>query len=131
MPRVLLCLWLLVAAPGASGQEPAAEIAARTAVVSDAVPRGPGVAARLAEISRRVQTATRYPAIARQRRVSGTTRVSFEIGSGGVPRRVETTESSGHPVLDRAALRAVEDAKPLPFVYGRITVPVEFSLREE
>ena len=32
--------------------------------------------------------------------------------------------------LDRAAERAVSDAAPLPWVYGEVTVPVRFALRD-
>ena len=111
--------------------EPLPAVTARPPAYTDAVPHGPSVNARLAEIARRVQQVSQYPALARQRRISGTSQVSFEIGSAGTPERIETEVTSGHPVLDRAARRAVEDAAPLPFVYGRVTVPVEFRLRED
>jgi len=127
----LLSLGLALFAAPSLAEEALPAIAARLPTVQDAVPRGPGVEARLAEISRRVEAVTQYPALARERRVSGTSQVSFQVGSGGTPERIETAVTSGHPVLDRAARRAVEDAAPLPFVYGRITVPVEFSLRED
>ncbi len=95
---------------------------------TDAVPLGPTVAERLAEIRRRVQDASRYPPISRMRGVSGETIVVFEIDDRGRPEAVEAVRSSGNTALDRAAVRAVEDAGPLPVVYGRVRVPVRFSL---
>ncbi len=94
----------------------------------DAAPPAPRVDERLAEIARRIQGASRYPAIARERGVSGEALVSFEIRADGRPGRLELVESSGSGALDRAALEAVERAAPLPFVYGRVTAPVRFTL---
>ncbi len=115
----------------AIAEEPLPEVSARPPAYSDGVPHGATVNERLAEIARRVQRVSRYPALARERRISGISEVSFEVGSAGTPERIETAATSGHPVLDHAARQAVEDAAPLPFVYGRVTVPVEFSLRED
>lgn len=94
----------------------------------DAAPPGPSVEERLAEIARRIQRASRYPAIARERGVSGEALVAFEIQGDGRPGRLALVLSSGSGALDRAALDAVERAAPLPFVYGRVTAPVRFSL---
>jgi protein TonB len=94
----------------------------------DAVPQGPSVDERLVEIARRIQRALRYPPIARERGATGEALVAFEIRSDGTPERVELARTSGSGALDRAALRAVADAAPLPFVYGRIHVPVRFAL---
>ena len=84
--------------------------------------------ARLAEIARRVQRSLHYPAIARGRGVIGEAMVAFEIGADGAPHDIALAESSGSGALDRAALHAVAEAAPLPFVYGRIQVPVRFAL---
>lgn len=129
-PALAFVALLLTALPSIA-EERLPAVAARPPAYTDAAPRGPSVNERLAEIARRVQAESQYPPLARQRGVAGTSEVSFEVGSAGVPVRIETAETSGHPILDRAARRAVEDAAPLPFVYGRITVPVEFQLREE
>lgn len=131
MRRSFLLVLPLLLSVQAGAQEPLPAVAAKPPAYTDAVPRSPSVNQRLAEIARRVQAVSQYPALARERGVAGVSQVSFAVGSGGVPEQVETAATSGHLVLDRAARRAVEDAAPLPFVYGRITVPVEFSLREE
>ena len=119
---------LLVGVPWpALAQSPPA-VAARPPPHQDAAPRGPGVEERLAEIARRVQRSLHYPAIARSRGVIGEALVAFEIGADGSPRSIALVETSGSGALDRAALRAVAEAAPLPFVYGRIQVPVRFAL---
>ncbi len=50
------------------------------------------------------------------------------IAHGGGAREVRVHRTSGLPSLDRAALRAVEAAAPLPWVYGVLEVPVRFEL---
>lgn len=110
--------------------EELASVSAKPPVIEDAIPGAPTVAARLAEIARRVQDAARYPAIAMSRSVEGETLVAFEIERDGRPIDIETDASSGSGALDRAALLAVEDAGALPWVYGRVVVPVRFELTD-
>jgi TonB family protein len=98
--------------------------------VEDAMPSGPTVAERLDEIRRRVQEAVRYPAISRERGIGGEVLIAFEIGPDGLPFEITAAASSGSGALDRAAIRAVERAGQLPYVFGRITVPVRFRVRE-
>ena len=107
-----------------------AAVSAKPPVFEDAVPGGPTVAERLAEIQRRVQRAARYPAIALARSVEGETLVAFEVAPDGRPVGIETDSSSGSGALDRAALLAVEGAAPLPWVYGRVVVPIRFELAD-
>ena len=97
----------------------------------DAAPLGPTAAERLAEIRRRVQGAAVYPAIARNRSVSGEVEVGFRIDPAGVPQEIRVLRSSGSATLDRAAERAVREAAPLPRMLGHVTVPVRFALRDE
>jgi TonB family protein len=94
----------------------------------DAIPQGPSLSSRLEDIRRRVQSALVYPPIARERRETGEVVVGFAIGSDHRARDVRTVVSSGRPTLDRAAERAVVAAAPLPYVYGRVQVPVRFEL---
>ncbi len=125
---VLLALLLALTARGVAGAQSVPPAGAAPSLHSDATPQAPSVAERLAEIARRVQDASRYPAIARARGASGETLVAFEIDARGVPQDPRVVETSGNGALDRSALRAVEDAAPLPFVYGVIEVPVRFTL---
>jgi TonB family protein len=94
----------------------------------DAVPAGPGVSERLTEIRRRIQAALVYPRLARRQGVEGEALVRFEVGRDGAAQAVRIFASSGKPSLDRAAVRAVNFAAPLPWVYGRLEVPVHFAL---
>jgi TonB family protein len=94
----------------------------------DAAPVGPTVAERLAVIRRRIQDATVYPPVARIQHLEGETLVRFDIDPQGTPQAVSVHRSSGAPSLDRAAEQAVVAAAPLPWVYGRLEVPVRFSL---
>jgi TonB family protein len=94
----------------------------------DALPPRPSVDERLDEIRRRIERALVYPPIARMQGVTGEAEVEFEIGHDGRPEAIRVVHSSGHDVLDRAAERSVADAAPLPWVQGRLTVPVAFDL---
>lgn len=96
--------------------------------LEDAVPSGPSLDERLAEIARRVQAVVEYPALARSRGLAGDTLVAFRIRADGEPEQVRTRRSSGSSLLDRAAERAVRDAAPLPRVHGTVAVPVRFEL---
>ena len=101
--------------------------AARARIV-DGELRGPGIEDRLREIRRRIQRALVYPPVARSQELEGETLVRFEIAYGGAAREVRVYRSSGIPTLDRAAVRAVGAAAPLPWVYGVLEVPVRFEL---
>lgn len=94
----------------------------------DGAPPSPSAAERLAEIRRRIQSVLRYPPAARLQRLEGETLVRFGIEADGAPGAVTLHRSSGRPTLDRAAIRAVRDAAPLPWIYGRLEVPVRFEL---
>jgi periplasmic protein TonB len=113
-------------ATGAGADPPPA--VARGASSEDVSPQGPSLDERLAAIQRRVQAALVYPPLARRRGVEGTALLAFEIGADGRARRVAVADSSGFAALDRAALRAVHAAEQLPYVYGRLEIPVRFEL---
>ena len=130
MRRLLLLALALV---GVSAPAAAEEVAAVEIVevrFFDAVPPGPSVAERLTEIRRRIQAALVYPPLARLERVEGEALVHFEVDRDGAPRELRVFRTSGKPSLDRAAIRAVAAAAPLPWVYGRLEVPVRFELEE-
>lgn len=107
----------------ARAADPAVEIA-----FEDALPGLPTVDARLEEIRRRLQAALVYPPIARRIGLEGTAWLRFEIDREGAARDVAVARSSGHAVLDRAARQTVDRAGRLPWVYGKIEVPIRFSL---
>jgi len=112
------------------GEEARAQPAGPHAPV-DAAPSGPSLDARLAEIQRLIQQALVYPPIERKRGAAGEALVAFHIDGAGRAASIELARSTGYPLLDRAALRAVAAAGPLPYVYGRLEVPVRFQLDAE
>lgn len=134
MPRALATTLLLlvgalpcVVAPRAAVAQ-APDVSARAPARQDAAPGGATADERIAEIRRRIQEALVYPPLARKRRITGATELSFRIGPGGGAEEIEVLRSSGSALLDRAAARAVEDAAPLPAVLGRLVLPVAFEL---
>jgi len=84
------------------------------------------------QVMRRLQRAKRYPASARG--VSGTVVVRFTVSRSGGVGGIAVVRSSGHSVLDRAAIAMVRRASPMPrFPDGmgrssiRFAVPVRYS----
>ena len=66
-----------------------------------------------------------YPAEARDQRIYGSLRMLVAINRDGTLREVRILESSGHTVLDNAALRIVRLAAPYaPFTGDLIDVDV-------
>jgi TonB family protein len=94
----------------------------------DAMPQGPSVADRLAIIREKIQNALEYPPLARLHDSDGDALVRFEIDRSGSAQNIHVIQSSGHDRLDISAVRAVETASPLPWVYGPLEVPVHFKL---
>jgi len=116
-----------LAAPADSGDSPGRVAIAEVRFV-DAAPAGPSVEARLREIRQRIQAALVYPPLARVRSVEGEALVHFEVARDGTVQELVVAASSGVASLDRAAMRAVTAAAPLPWVFGRLAVPVRFTL---
>lgn len=118
---------MLLAFAATAAADPSAP-APRLAVVEDAVARGPSLQDRIDVICARVQQVLVYPPLARARHVEGVSLVAFEVGANGLARAVQIAATSGSAHLDRAAARAVRDAGKLPYVYGRLEIPVRFAL---
>ncbi len=68
----------------------------------------------LALIRDRVEAAKRYPLVARMRGEEGSVRVAFSISPRGELLTLELLKSSGHRLLDQAALSAIKKAAPFP-----------------
>ena len=103
------------------------EVAANL-IWDDAMPTGPSVADRLAIIREKIQRALEYPSLAQLHATDGDALVRFEIDRAGNAENIRVVRSSGHDQLDVSAVRAVETASPLPWVYGPLEVPVHFEL---
>lgn len=119
----------LVLAAGGAVADDAPDVAAGTRLPAvDASPPRRHARDRLAEIQQRIQAALRYPPMARERKLEGTALLRFDIDHSGTPHEIVVRVSSGLASLDHAATAAVVAAAPLPWVYGRLEVPVLFSL---
>lgn len=77
-----------------------------------------------------------YPQLAKQMRQEGLVILLVEIDQKGMPVQVEVKQSSGHQLLDRAALKAVRQWRFQPELRGdlpvksRVAIPVRFRLEE-
>jgi len=75
-----------------------------------------------------------YPLAARRRGVEGTVLVRAEISAGGECQRAELKKTSGHELLDNAALEAVKKWRFVPAKRGSqavvawVEVPITFKL---
>lgn len=75
-----------------------------------------------------------YPLAARRRGVEGTVLVRAEISAGGECQRAELKKTSGHEMLDHAALEAVKKWRFVPAKRGSqavvawVEVPITFKL---
>ncbi len=77
----------------------------------------------------------KYPVSAKKQRQQGTVTVTFSIDRGGRLQTARITESSGHPLLDKAALDLLRTASPMPRIPDSmaqenlvITLPIEYTL---
>ena len=76
-----------------------------------------------------------YPEIARENNQEGKAILVFKLGENGNIISVSIGDSSGHQVLDRAAIKAVKDAAPYPKIPGKLNrkyvllkLPISFVL---
>ncbi|MDP3483012.1 MAG: energy transducer TonB [Sulfuricella sp.] len=75
-----------------------------------------------------------YPLAARRRGIEGTVLIRAEISAGGECQRAELKKTSGHEMLDNAALEAVKKWRFLPAKLGSqavvawVEVPITFKL---
>ncbi|MDR2491806.1 MAG: energy transducer TonB [Spirochaetaceae bacterium] len=81
-------------------------------------------------VQRRILQELIYPSKARRTGVQGVVEVVFTINSNGSAVDIEVRKSSGKPILDEEALRAVQSASPYrrPKNPVRIIIPVSFKL---
>lgn len=93
--------------------------------------------AYLARVRQRIETAKRYPIVARRSHLEGRVAVSFELNRSGEPQAIKVV-STDHAVLGDAAVVAVQAAAPfgrLPDEFEeesvRVEVPLRFSLRDQ
>ncbi|MEZ6015294.1 MAG: energy transducer TonB [Planctomycetota bacterium] len=94
----------------------------------------PGVVIRAAP-AESVNRAPSYPRRARAARMEGTTEVEVTVGAAGKVEQAVVSKSSGHPLLDDEALRAVKRWRftPAQDAAGaaradRVIVPITFRI---
>jgi protein TonB len=82
-------------------------------------------------IQRRIRDKLVYPAPARKAGIQGVTELSFTIHEDGRVSAVRVLKSSGHVVLDEAAVDTIYAAAPFPKppASARIAIPIAFRLR--
>ena len=77
-----------------------------------------------------------YPALARRRGYEGRVWLEMEVLASGKVGKIWVKESSGYEILDRSALKTIQDWRFIPARFGNIPVrstvivPVTFSLKE-
>lgn len=77
-----------------------------------------------------------YPLLAKQMHQEGLVILRVEVDQKGIPAQVEVERSSGHKLLDQAALKAVRRWRFQPEQIGglsvksRVAIPVRFRLEE-
>ena len=67
-----------------------------------------------------------YPMSARRRGIGGDVEVGFRLTVGGKAEQVRVLATSGHDILDEAALQTVSRAQPFPVDDGRYRVRLHF-----
>lgn len=85
-----------------------------------------------AKIRALIEQHKEYPVTARRGRMEGVVSVRFVLNRGGVLHQAEIVRSSGRGILDKAALRAVEETGNFPPVPDELKggkFPFEVSLR--
>lgn len=86
----------------------------------------------LAEVKRRVEAALKYPRKARVMRMQGTTVVQFVVSKNGAVSELAIVSSSGHALLDKTAVQAIETARSqwgAPEKTVRLRFPIRFHVR--
>ena len=92
--------------------------------------------AYLKQLVQRIEKAKHYPRRARRKDREGTVKVEILIDASGEVQHISLQTRSAYRSLDKAALEAIEDARPFPpFPDGvglrhlKITIPIEYRLR--
>jgi protein TonB len=84
------------------------------------------------EIRKAIQRHKFYPRIARKTKKEGVVELYFELTPKKKLRNIKVVRSSGHAILDRAAIKCVEKASkefPAPKECVKVSVPIEYRLR--
>jgi protein TonB len=102
------------APPAPPSPEPPAERAPAASTAAPASDTSNAEAIWKAKLMARLKRYEDYPEDARRRRVQGTVTLRFAVDANGRVSAPEVVQSSGNRSLDRAALRQVRRAQPMP-----------------
>jgi len=122
-----------VPAPVTGSPPPSAAGGDLSTATADLGAAGPG-SDTVAELIRHLEAHRRYPAQARRRGIEGTVGLAFRVAPEGDLLVAEVRQPSGSRLLDRAALRTLERAFPLPPHLARrlageeLTIDLSFRL---
>lgn len=81
----------------------------------------------LAKIRYRINRKKFMPLIAQEKNLSGNVKVSFQIAKDGKVQNLQVLQSSGHSILDTAALKTIKKAAPLPYYKNPIALVLEYQ----
>ena len=89
-----------------------------------------------AKVGRKISLVKIYPDFARKSGYEGKTLIAFRIDRNGKILGLSVSRSSGHEILDEAALQAVKDAGPYPPIPDELNksslnfqIPISYALR--
>lgn len=81
----------------------------------------------IALIRKKIAAHKIYPLAATKQNLAGTVKVGFQINPDGSLRFVKVATSSGHVILDDAAIKTVLQAAPLPYFSTALELPIEYD----
>lgn len=112
--------------------QPRARLASSSAQAGSGSGEDPGgTSLILADIHKRIESAKRYPEIARRSGIEGKSLVSFRINETGQPVEIALKGSSGSEILDQESLATVRRAAPFPNYENRLEINIRFSSKAE
>ncbi len=82
----------------------------------------------LTRIMHRIAAHRYYPAIAKHNHLEGSPLLEFSIAPDGSVQHISIVRSSGHQILDQAALNTITKAAPFPYYAGIIRLPVRYAI---
>ena len=82
----------------------------------------------LALIRKKIFKKKTYPLVAKENNITGSVKVSFKIRESGELGFVKVIETSGHSILDDAAVNTVKKSTPLPYYPDVIILRLEYRL---
>lgn len=83
----------------------------------------------LAKIRKKIMRHHYYPKQAREDKITGQVKVSFQIQENGELAYVKVLQSSGSSLLDQAAVKTIRKSVPLPYFSSPIALPLEYKLK--